>query len=266
METYMNEPNIEKSKQSNYDDILTAITSFNDPSIIVNMFKTLGWSYSLEIQETLALARQNANLSIKFKAIKYLRDLLREAAETSGLVANVSHTIPNSGGGHTTMSGKRIAGMLSPVKKIESTIIKESQNDQKRLQPIAGSSGCDEKSRIEETESDRGCDRQESNNSENTTNRCDFSETFPQEDQGANPSGSSCPPDSTRFGSPEPTDGGIPPEQRRPNLPTESPDNQIGIGPERKNAGKCGGNPCIKTRPPTCDRDLFPGISTSAGD
>ncbi len=190
----------------------------------------------------MSLAKQNANLSIKFKAIKHLRELLREAAETSGLIANVSRTVPNSGGGHTTMSGKRIAGMLSPVKKIESTVIKESQNDQ-----------------TEEPESNRGSSGLQDEN--------DTAEVFPQEDQSTNPSGSSRPLDSAGLGSPEPADGGTPPDVRRGTLPT-SPDEQTKSSKEshqgRDVADKT--NPCVKTRPPTCVRDLFPGISTSAED
>lgn len=262
---------IQKSEQPNPEEITAAVLSFNDPAIITNLFKQLGWSYSLEIQETVALAKQNANLSIKFKAIKHLRELLREAAETAGLVANVSRTTPNAQGGYTTFSAKRIAGILNPVKQIESTEIKEPQNE-----------------RIEETprtEPDRGCDRQEgqgtdtgapiSRQPENSSQGCeegndksggcgkDTREVFPVEDVGAGQAGTPEPADSTGLGSPEPGDGGTPPEQR-PNLRAESSDNKIGTGPERENPGKCGGNPCVKTRPPTCDRDLYPGISTSA--
>lgn len=95
----MSESNIIKKEQPDPDEILAAITSFNDVSIITNIFRELDWTYSLEIRETLALARQNANLSIKFKALKHLRELLKEAAEASGYVARVSQTFPNAQGG-----------------------------------------------------------------------------------------------------------------------------------------------------------------------
>ncbi|GAG82799.1 unnamed protein product, partial [marine sediment metagenome] len=152
---------IEKTEQPNPDDVLVAIQSFNDPNIIINIFRDLGWTYSVEIKETVTLAQQNANLSIKFKAIKHLRELLREAAETSGYVANVSQTMPNAQGGVTTFHAKRIAGALNPVKKIESTI-KESENDKKRLQSVESPSGCDEE------ESNRGSDRGQSQDERRT--------------------------------------------------------------------------------------------------
>ena len=217
---------IVKSESPNPDDILAAIQSFNDPAIITNIFKELGWNYSIEIRETLSLAQQNANLSIKFKAIKHLRELLREAAESSGYVARVSQTIPNAQGGQTTFSAKRIAGILNPVKKIESTEIKEPQNDKQEIQ----------------TESDRGSDRgssQTRNNKEihgGIPNGTDTSEQFPVE-SGRTESGRDGEPDDIK-----PVDGG-------------------------ETSGPVPGGvdtPCISTRPPTCDQDLFPGISTSA--
>ena len=256
----MNDSDIVKKESPNPDEVLVAIQSFNDAAVIINIFRELGWNYSFEIKETLMMAKQNANLSIKFKALKHLRELLREAAETSGLIANVSRTVPNSGGGHTTMSGKRIAGMLSPVKKIESTVIKESQNDQ-----------------IEEIKPNRGSSGQPDEN--------DTAEVFPQEDHGANPPGSSRPPDSSGLGSPKPADGGTPPKQRQSNdnysdkdndgkdsgspaggnAITENPDSSSKESHQGRDvADKT--NPCVKTRPPTCVRDLFPGISTSAED
>ncbi len=220
---------IEKTEQPGHDEVATAILSFNDPAIVVNLFKQLGWSYSLEIRETVAMAKQNANLSIKFKAIKHLRELLREAAEASGYMANVSQTVPNQMGGQTTFHAKRIAGMLNPVRKIESTEIKETKDEQ-----------------IEKEESNRECDRRP-----NTDTR----ETFPVEDVGTEQAGTPRPVDSTGLGSSEPADGGEASGRR-----TVGGKKNTGTG----GSGKCGANnPCIKTRPPTCDRDLFPGISSA---
>jgi len=227
----MSNSDITKSEKSNPDDILAAITSFNDPAIIVNLFKSLGWSYSLEISETVAMARQNANLSIKFKAIKHLRELLREAAETSGYIANVSQTVPNQMGGQTTFHAKRIAGMLNPVKKIESTEIKEAQ---------------DEQIEKEKNESNRECDRRQ-----NTDTR----EAFPVEDVGTEQAGTPRPVDSAGLGGSEPADGGETSGQR-----TDGTDDNRKHDSSSNTTGE---NPCIKTRPPTCDRDLFPGISSA---
>ena len=239
---------IEKSEQPNPEEITAAVLSFNDPAIITNLFKQLGWSYSLEIQETVSLAKQNANLSIKFKAIKHLRELLQEAAETAGLISNVSRTTPNAQGGHTTFSAKRIAGILNPVKQIESTEIKEPQNEQPKET---------------RTESNRGSDRRESGGNAGESNLgTDTREVFPAEDVGAEQGGTPEPADSTGLGSLEPGDGGETSERRQPRGIDES-------SGTRKQDEDCnaadGGNPCIKTRPPTCDRDLYPGIS-SAGE
>ena len=230
---------IEKSESPNPDDILAAIQSFNDPSIITNMFRELGWSYSIEIRETLVMAKQNANLSIKFKAIKHLRELLREAAEASGYVANVSQTIKDPQGGQTTFSAKRIAGILNPVKKIKSTEIKELQD-----------------AKPKETEPDRGCNRGESQRPEGTgeihegsSGGTDTLEQFPPE-RGI---GRADADRDAGLGGTEPPDRGETPRTRRGKIPPRA-------GDEDSDSEKS--NPCISTRPPTGDRKLFPGISS----
>lgn len=216
---------IEKTEQPDPDDVLAAIQSFNDPTIITNMFTTLGWSYSMEIRETLMMAKQNANLSIKFKAIKHLRELLREAAEAAGYVANVSSTVPNPQGGSTTFSAKRISGILNPVKKITSTELKGAQND-----------------RIEETNLNRECNREQSQEG--------ISESESNSSESIRDTGCAFPLGDVEFGGTEPPNGG-----ETTGRPQKIIDKSRGVE-----------NPCIKTRPPTCDHDLFPGISTSAGE
>ncbi len=236
---------MEKSESPNPDDVLSAITSFNDPAIIVGIFKELGWSYTFEIREWLMMARQNANLAVKSKALIQLRKLLREAAETSGLIANVSSTIPNPQGGHTTFSAKRIAGVLNPTKQIESTI-KEAQND-----------------KTEETtnESNRGCGRGESQDEgELEAGSQDTRYTFPSLEgcPGSTPN----PERDGELGGIEPTDGGTLSGRLRGGPENKSPK----INREKSESGGGKINPCIKTQPPTGDQDLFPGISTPAED
>ncbi|KKL45314.1 hypothetical protein LCGC14_2356920 [marine sediment metagenome] len=242
----------EKSDSPNPDDILAAITSFNDPAIITNLFTQLGWSYSLEIQETVTMAKQNANLSIKFKAIKHLRELLREAAEASGYIANVSKTIPNAQGGQTTFSAKRIAGILNPVKKIEAIEIKETQNDKQEIQP----------------ESNRGSDRTTSQNNEGRSK--DSGQPRNQEVSTGNPDGVSGEINTLQQ---FPVESGRTKSGRDGESDSVKPvDGGETTGPVPRGAEKsslCNGtitkdDPCISTRPPTCDQDLFPGISTSA--
>lgn len=227
----MSESNIEKTGRPNHDEVLAAITSFNDPAIITNIFRDLGWSYSLEIKETLTLAKQNANLSIKFKAIRHLRELLREAAETSGYTARVSQTIPDARGGTTTFSAKRIANVLNPMKQIESTEIKELPNDQKetRTEPNRESNREQNTAETRETKRFTGeCD----SDSDSSTSIRDTGRAFPLGDVDS---------------------GGTESENRG-----ETP-RPVSRGGDDISSG----NPCIQTRPPTCDRDLFPGISSA---
>ena len=260
---------IEKPESPSPDDILAAIQSFNDPGIITNIFRELGWSYSLEIKETLIMAKQNANLSIKFKAIKHLRELLREAAETSGYTANVSQTFPNAQGGQTTFHAKRISNILNPTKQIESTI-KEPKDD-----------------KIEETEPNRGGDRGESQDKErfegdskvNRQSLGNNSLDSAQDTGDTFPSLEGCPgatPDHKRSSESdgvEPSNGGETPRpvpggaRNERTLGTEDISGRDGnpSGTGGKNSDSQERNPCIKTRPPTCDQDLFPGIS-SEGD
>ena len=224
---------IEKTEQPNPDDVLTAITSFNDPSIIVGIFKELGWTYSFEIKEWLSMARQNANLAVKSKALIQLRKLLREAAESSGYIANISSTTPNAHGGSTTFHAKRIAGILNPVKKIESTEIKEIQDDQTK------------ETRIEPS---RGCDRPQS---ETEGESCGLAGECPTNDNSSTSirdTGCAFPIGDVDSGGTKPEDGG-----ETSGSPREQADD----------SSNPGSNPCIKTRPPTCDHTLFPGISSA---
>jgi len=214
--------------------VLTAIQSFNDPAIITNIFKELGWNYSLEIKETLMMAKQNANLSIKFKAIKHLRELLREAAEVAGYTANVSQTVPNVQGGTTTFHAKRISNILNPTKQIESNI-KETQDDRKENR----------------TEPDRDGDRGQSQISESINEQ---SGAGSDSSEPIRDTGRAFPAGDVESGGTEPPNGG---ETPRP-VPggTSSRDSHSAKSPD---------NPCIQTRPPTCDQNLFPGVSSAGG-
>ncbi len=75
------------------------------------------------------MAQQNSNLSIKFKALRHLRELLKEAAEMSGLTANVSQTIPGPNGSHTTFQAKQLAMTLNPTKQNKSKEIANEQEE-----------------------------------------------------------------------------------------------------------------------------------------
>ena len=223
---------IEKTDQPNPEDVLIALTSFNDPSVLTGIFKELGWNYSFEIKEWLAMARQNANLAVKAKALIQLRKLLHEAAESAGYTANVSKTIPNAQGGQTTFSARRISGILNPAKQIESTVIKEPQNG-----------GQEPETQIKP---DRGSNRKESQipNDNSQSKGTDTLDHFPLgESDGRADSGG-----DALSGGLESTDGGEVP----------------GPLPGAVDNNRTNKNPCIETRPPTCNQDLYPGISTPA--
>ena len=53
-----------KSNQPEVDEVLAAITSFNDANVVMAVFQQLGWNCTEEIKETLSVARQNTNLGV----------------------------------------------------------------------------------------------------------------------------------------------------------------------------------------------------------
>ena len=116
------------NNQMSPDEITDVVLSFNDPALIANVFRHMGWSPSLEITETIKLAKQDNDLGVKLRAIKHLRELLRESAEAAGLIANVSQTKPLPGGGNQTFQAKRIIAAMNPTKQIESNQIGEDKN------------------------------------------------------------------------------------------------------------------------------------------
>lgn len=141
------EKSISEKQPSDLDIVvnktLENFLAFNDPNIISQIMKQLGWSCSDEIYETLSVVRQNTNLGAKIAALRHLRKLLHDAAESSRVVTKVSKTIPAEDGSQVTFSAKRIAEVLKPLKQIESKIIEEIDDVQRDSD--------------KQTESDRGC-------------------------------------------------------------------------------------------------------------
>lgn len=122
----------EIGKNLTAEEVTDVVLSYNDPNLVANVFKQLRWSPSLEIVEVLKLARQDTNLSVKLRAIKQLREMMKDAAEASGLIANVSQSQPLPGGGSTTFQAKRVVSAMNPTKKIESNQIGDQNNEQER--------------------------------------------------------------------------------------------------------------------------------------
>lgn len=120
-------------EKTNPEDALTMLMSFHDPNVMTSVMAQMGYTLTFEIEETVRMAQQNENLSIKMKALKHLRELLKEAAEMSGMVANVSHTVQGECGETTTFHAKKMAGILSSApKKVESKIIEGEENEQRK--------------------------------------------------------------------------------------------------------------------------------------
>lgn len=153
---------IEKASQ---EDVMNAIMSFNDPNVLTNVFAQMNWSYTLEIEETVKLAQQDENLSLKFKAIKHLRELLKEAAEKSGMTATVTQTVSGDNGVQTTFHATKMLSALSPAPiKIESKLIEEKKDvqEQEEKQTVDGGSLEIESDTTSNTEAGSGGDGQHS--------------------------------------------------------------------------------------------------------
>uniref|UniRef100_A0A6M3IHH6 Uncharacterized protein n=1 Tax=viral metagenome TaxID=1070528 RepID=A0A6M3IHH6_9ZZZZ len=240
-----NNDNIRSLKKTNNDgrpapeDVVGAILSFNDANLVENIFDQLGWTCSSEIFEILKVARQDVSLGPKMTAIRYLRKLVQEAAEASGMIAKVSRTIPEENGGSTTFSAKRVAAALNPTKQINSKVVTNNNDNN-----------------IEEESHDKQENRE--GQIENFDRSCIGSQTGGESDNNLQTGDSS--PDTRRdsgssvsrceSGRP---DGGC-------NSPNESGESSDSETPNEK------GNPCAQCRVPTCDPRLFPGVSGIISD
>jgi hypothetical protein len=120
----------EENAIQSVEDITSAILSFNDINLVVATFESLEWNLTTEIVETLKIVKQDKQLAPKLNAIKHLRLLLKEAAEAAGMMGNVTQTVPGEGGGHTTFSAHNVLNVLNPKKKQISSIVQETINEQ----------------------------------------------------------------------------------------------------------------------------------------
>lgn len=215
---------IEKSEQLSVEDVTSLILSYNDPNLITQILDGCGWCCSEEIIETLKVVRQDVNLGAKMTALRYLRTLLKEAAETSGIIGSVSRTVPGADGSVTTFSAKRIATALNPRKQIK---IQEINNDRRET---------------EQTDDGGGIGQEGGGGIEgNSQEHADTDDARPKASAGG-----------TNISRNEGSAGETIPRGVVP------PDGDDYIEPARDGET---GNPCIQHRPPTCDRRLYPGVS-----
>ena len=118
------------NEQPSVDEVTSIVLSYNDPQLISVVLDTIGWSCTTEIIETISIAKQNKNLAAKLAAIKYLRKLLQDAAESAGMLGSVSRTVSGTDGSQTTFHAKRVALALNPERKKITSIQKEITDGQ----------------------------------------------------------------------------------------------------------------------------------------
>jgi len=239
-------------------EFTSLLLSFSDINLVTSLFEQQGWSFTDEIREVLFIARQNNNLATKLSAIKYLRVLIKEIAETAGYVTKVTQTIPGENGESTTFSAKRVSAALNPPPQVKKIISTQKEN-------------LDVEEREQET-LDRG-------STGKSIRECPCGDV---EGRGgdAGSGGSECPREGGELDIGTPageTIGGN--NSEHPEVSEEAEVSYSGKSPDSGNPSKSGvpdvstpvledgdeepdGNSCVEHRPPTCKRDLYPGISS----
>ena len=205
-------------EQPSVDEVTSIVLSYNDPQLISVVLDTIGWSCTTEIIETISIAKQNKNLAAKLAAIKYLRKLLQDAAESAGMLGSVSRTVSGMDGSQTTFHAKRVALALNPERKKITSIQKEivdghtkqtTDGDVGSVGSKGGGIAGAESGRVSGTSTCGGKDRTDDDESGRTADPLIY-EAPPKEGD---------------------TD-----------------------------------DPCIQHRLPTCDPNLYPGVSSSGKD
>lgn len=263
--------NIEKMSP---EDVTNTILTFSDPNLVSSLFNRLGWGVTEEIKETLTIARQNQNLAAKLSAIKYLRLLVKESAEASGMIGSVSKSFPGKDGSVTTFSAKNISTALNPRKQIKSEEINNDRKEEEQTDAGGGSEGEPTGGRTDGA--DRGRDSDSSSGRGGGTGETDTTSTRKRPDCGTN----NKPDDGQSITKEGPHNGGKQEvnvgghqirshDNKRPDPSGDdfepagdSDDEQNNI--ERQPGG--GDNPCIQHRTPTCRQDLYPGVSGNRKD
>jgi len=93
------------------------LASFTDIGEMLDALKTRKWTGDTELDELIAVARQNENLSAKISAIKYIRELLYETMQASGLMVKATRTFRGADGTTLTLSSDLIASALEAKQK-----------------------------------------------------------------------------------------------------------------------------------------------------
>ncbi len=227
------------------DEVTAVVLSYTDPNLMVLALENLGWSCTQEIIETLKVARQGVNLGAKMTAIKYLRTLLLASAEASGIIGNVTRSVPGQDGSVTTFSAKHISTALNPKRKqINSEELKNAE--QKSEETNEGGSPGDENERERN-------DNIQPNDTEKT-NCGGRTGTDRGRDSSPSPVGGSVGTGDSKSGA---SAGGVPIGEIFGDDSDAAGDSDYEQPPREGETN----HPCIEHRPPSRDRKLYPGVS-----
>jgi len=216
------------------------IATLGDPNLVAAVFDQFGWSFSEEVSELLKIVRQNMNLPAKLNAIKQLRTIMRESAEASGMIANVSRTVPGANGESTTFQAKGIAAALNPIhrKQVESTV-KGTDDEQ------------------EEKHLDSGCNQRNDREGDGVSGGCS-TEDGPEASDASGDSDERC-------GGNAGIDGEVRGSASGERAPEENPESGDSGGPDDVGTGGDDiGTPknfCVQHNPPTSNLRLYPGVT-----
>jgi len=214
----------ELDKVQTPDEMVGLILSFSDVNLVSSLFEQYKWTLNEEIKEILYVCRQNQNLAAKLSAIKMLREIVKDTMENSGMIGNVSKKIKGEDGSELVFNAKNISMALNPNrKKVES--VQEISNDTKQSE------------QTKETEQDNGSLGGQGDS------RCPSAECG--RDNTSGDGGCEC--GKISGGEIDAEDASEPEYSGRP-LADE---------------GQVGDSPCVQHKPPTCRRDIHPGISGS---
>jgi hypothetical protein len=250
----------------NPEEIVSLLTAFADINLAAALFEQQGWTFTEEIRELTYVAKQSLNLNAKLTAIKMLRQIVKDTMEASGAIGNISKRIKEEDGSETVFSAKHIARALNPKKQIISQEISNDETEREQKTEVnTGSPGGQCGKRNIGTD-----DGRRSGNSYNEDNKGGSGHIGTDDAGGDTDRGDVGRCDGDAAGNA--SDGksasadketisysGKPPETGNPGGDDSEPAGTDDyIEPPREGDTD---NACIQHRPPTCRRDLYPGIS-----
>lgn len=115
------------------------LVQFTDAGTFLTTLDQCNWTGATEIEEILTIARQNINLGAKLSAIKYLREILKDTMESSGLLVRATKTMHNPNGDTLSFTADLVTAALPPARK--GVLNNDSPAEQKE---VGETPGCDD--------------------------------------------------------------------------------------------------------------------------